>query len=232
MFDIKQAPRPVACLFTLDLFFCLAYVGTHLIVPSYFSSAKYWDLDFEGGIATWYSMLKFLGIATVSALFVSRKAAEGQSSPVLYGLPTIFLAMGIDEVARLHERIGKYSDNFLPAGSRENTPFHETGIWMFLVGIPFLIFFLLWVYGLRKKLAGYANEINMLVVGVLLLLLGALGFELLYNFLYGSSTQIVLIALEEGLEMLGATVVFWAVLTMLKKKRPLKKKRLVNSLRI
>ena len=130
--------------------------------------------------------------------------------------------MGIDEIARLHERIGKYSDILLPAGSRANTPFQETGIWIFLVGIPFILFFLWWVHQLKRKLAGYGVEIRIMVTGVFLLLSGALGVELISNFLYGSAAQTVGILLEEGLEMLGATMIFWAVLKMLHKNRPAK----------
>lgn len=209
-------------MFVLDIFFCFAYIGTHVPVALDFRAVRYWDLDFEGGIATWYSAFQLLGIAILSTLFVRKKAALAQGSPVLLGLPIIFLLMGIDEIARIHERIGKYSDVLLPAGSRANTPFQETGIWMFLVGIPFIVFFLLWLHRLRKKLIGYGAEINRLGMGVFLLLLGALGIELLSNFLSNNSSQLIGIALEEGLEMIGATVIFWAVLSMLRKKRPAK----------
>lgn len=74
---------------------------------------------------------------------------------------------------------------------------------------------------MRKKLAGYGAEVKMLGMGVFLLLLGALGIELLSNFLSDGSTQLVGIALEEGLEMIGATVIFWAVLAMLRTKHPI-----------
>ncbi|MBE9070688.1 hypothetical protein IQ260_29025 [Leptolyngbya cf. ectocarpi LEGE 11479] len=220
LFDIKQVPRSVVWLATLDAVFCLAYVGTYLLAPAHFGFARYWDLDFEGGIATWYSMLKLLSIAILATVFVRRKVAEGQGSPVLFGLPTIFLAMAIDEIARLHERIGKFSDILLPDGSRANTPFQETGLWIFLVGIPFIVFFLWWIYRFKKKLAGYGAEVRMLGMGVFLLLLGALGVEFLSNFLFDDFTQLVGITLEEGLEMLGATVIFWAVLAMVRKKHP------------
>ncbi|MEM7065876.1 MAG: hypothetical protein AAF572_22270 [Cyanobacteria bacterium P01_B01_bin.77] len=165
-------------------------------------------------------MLKFLAIAIISAIFVHRIQAKGNFSPVLLGLLAIFLAMGIDEIARLHERIGKYSDVLLPAGSRANTPFHETRIWVFLVGIPFIFFFGWWIYRLRKTLMGYRYEIKQLVLGVFFLLLGALGVELLANMFYDEFTQIIVITFEEGLEMLGATIIFWAVLMMWKKKHP------------
>ena len=219
---IKQLPGPVKCLLALDILFCLAYIATHLIAPDQVIDSKYWNLNHEGSISTWYSMLKFLGIGIVSAVFVYRKMAEGRGSAVLWGLPAIFLAMGVDEIARLHEQIGKYSDVWLPGASRANTPFQETGIWMFIVGIPFIVFFLWWVYQLRKKLVGYGAEIKMMVLGVFLLLSGALGVELISNFLYSPSIQMVGILVEEGLEMLGATVIFWAVLRMLRKKQPVK----------
>jgi hypothetical protein len=43
-----------------------------------------------------------------------------------------------DEVATLHERLGNKLDIFLPGGSRQNTLFSTTGIWMFAIGVPFL----------------------------------------------------------------------------------------------
>ena len=119
---IKQLPGPIKCLLVLDTLFCLAYIITHLIAPDQVIDSKYWDLDHEGSIANWYAMLKFLGVGIVSAAFVYRKMAEGRGSAVLWGLPAIFLAMGVDEIARLHEQIGKYSDVWLPGASRNYEP--------------------------------------------------------------------------------------------------------------
>ena len=217
----RQIPRLVIGLLLLDCFFCLAYVVTHLMMPSSYEPSYLWNLDSEGSIASWYSVLKYLVVACLATLFVCRRMAKGQKSLGVLGLPVVFLAMGIDEGARLHERISKYSDMFLPGGDRANTPFHETGIWMFVVGIPFVIFFLFWVYRLRKELISYRADIRTLTVGMFILLTGAVGFEILSNFLYGSA-WLIEVALEEGFEMLGVTVMCLSLCHMLRRQRLLK----------
>ena len=215
-FNNRQVPQLVTYLLLLDCFFDLAYIFTHLVVPFSFESSDLWNLDSEGSISSWYSVLKYLGVSCLAALFVRRRMTT--RSLTVYGLPIMFLAMGIDEGARLHERIGKYSDMFLPGGSRANIPLHETGIWMFVVGIPFLIIFLWWINRLRQELASYSADILLLVIGMIILLTGALGVELLSNFVYDAAWKLT-VAVEEGLEMLGLTVMCWAVCNMLKRQR-------------
>ena len=216
IFNNKSVPQLVTCLLLLDCFFCLAYSVTHLIPPFSVEPSSLWNLDSEASIASWYSVLKYLGVSLLSAWFVRREVTTRPQAAV--GLPIMFLAMGIDEGARLHERIGKYSDVFLPGGSRANIPFHETGIWMFIVGIPFIVVFLLWVNRLKRELTRYSADILLLTTGMVVLLSGALGVELLSNFVYGLTWKVA-VALEEGFEMLGLTVMCWAVCNMLRRQR-------------
>ncbi|MEM8808848.1 MAG: hypothetical protein AAGF01_22750 [Cyanobacteria bacterium P01_G01_bin.38] len=216
---IKRIPQIISISLLLDMVLCLTYVITHLAMSSYFEDTEIWDLDLESSIASWYSTLKFLSIFWVATLFSRNQFSQGQKSLSVIVLPTIFLLMAIDECFQIHEWIGKHSDVLLPTGNRADTPFQETGIWMFLVGIPFLAFFLLWIYWLRKKLVDHRSSITMLVIGVTVLLTGALGFEIISNFLEGSLWRAG-VALEEGCEMVGATIVLWAVCNMHKQKRP------------
>ncbi|WP_152532221.1 hypothetical protein [Leptolyngbya sp. Heron Island J] len=220
IFNHRQVPRSVTILLSLDLLFCFVYVVTHLLIASFVEPYYLWNLDSEGSIASWYSVFKYLGVAVLAALFVYRRMAKGQISLAILGLPTVFLAMGIDEGARLHEQMSKYIDMFLPGGDRANTPFHETGIWMFVIGIPFIIFFLLWIYRLRKELINYRANLRLLTVGMGILLTGAVGFESVSNFLYGTA-WLIEVAFEEGFEMVGVSVIWWSMCNMLRQQRSL-----------
>lgn len=218
--SVKQAPKLITSLLLLDCFFCLIYVVTHILMPSSYEPSYLWNLDSEGSISSWYSVLKYLGVSVLAARFVYKRMSKGQTSLAVLGLPVIFLAMGIDEGARLHERISKYSDMFLPGGDRANTPFHETGIWMFVVGIPFIIFFLFWMYRLRKELINYRGSLKLLTIGMGILITGAVGFEIISNFLYGTA-WLIEVALEEGFEMIGVSVMGWSMCQMLQRQRSL-----------
>ena len=220
VFNQRQVPRSVATLLLLDLILCFVYVVTHLLIASWIEPYYLWNLDSEGSIASWYSVAKYLGVAILAALFVYRRMAKGHSSLAVLGLPLVFFAMGLDEGARLHEWLSQYIDMLLPGGDRANTPFHETGIWMFVIGIPFVIFFLIWMYRLRKTLINYRASLRLLTVGMVILLTGAVGFETLSNFLYGTA-WLIEVAFEEGFEMLGVSVMWWSICNMLRQQRSL-----------
>jgi len=56
--------------------------------------------------------------------------------------------MSVDEIVMLHENFGTLSDFLLSGGNRDDTIFHDIGLWMFLIGTAFLIFYIMWVYSL------------------------------------------------------------------------------------
>ena len=121
--------------------------------------------------------------------------------------------MSIDESVEIHEMLGRGSDIFLPGGDRDDSFFPETGIWMFLIGLPFLALFLLWAYSIKQVFSEKLFTLKKLVIGMCILLFGALVIESLSNFV-DNGLLVAEITIEEGLEMIGATVILWAVYDM------------------
>jgi hypothetical protein len=132
------------------------------------------------------------------------------------GLAALLVATSIDETSSMHERIGVLFEGLV--GSREHTIFHHTGPWFVIVGLPFGVVVML----LLRRLSAFLAEVPWtrvrLLSGFGLLLLGAVGVEGLTNFLIPPSSFAVklasadymrLVAIEEGLEMLGGSVLLW-----------------------
>ena len=84
---------------------------------------------------------------------------------------------------------------------------------MFVFGLPFLILFLMCIYLLKQYFSDKPSSLKKLVIGMILMLIGALGFETISNFVTGSFWYIEAV-FEEGFEMIGVTVMLWATYDM------------------
>lgn len=202
-------PPVVRIFLCLDIILCLAFVANYLLGQPFSKPTALLDLNGENSLPAWYSSMQFFFIFLLAAVFVHHRFRRHGRCLSLIVLPAMFLLMSIDESVMIHEYLGRRSDVLLAGGTRDGTMFQETGVWMLVIGIPFLILFLLWIRSVRKSL-GMPSVGRKLVTGMGIMLAGALGCELLSNFI-GKSLQVVELALEEGLEMVGATVMLWAV---------------------
>ena len=118
--------------------------------------------------------------------------------------------MSLDEIAGIHEWVSARADALLPGGNRGNTFLSLTGIWMLVVGLPFLALFSLLSYLLRHYFADASDGLRKIVYGVLIMLLGALGVETASNLIYTQPTiRVLFVLVEEVMEMCGATTVVW-----------------------
>ena len=173
------------------------------------------DLDLENSLPNWYSSLQLFAVAGLFAIFArcrfDRRSARAWA---LLALPVIFLALSIDEVAEIHEWAGlKVDELLLPRG---DTPFVLTGLWMFVIGVPFLAALVSLIHSVRVFFKATPHVASKMVVGTLVLMGGAAGVETLVNFVPWKSTAHVLeVALEESLEMVGVTIILWAVVDLL-----------------
>jgi hypothetical protein len=204
-----RVPQIVALFLIVDIGLGVAYLVNYL-TGGYIGYSL--NLNSENSIGTWYSSMQLFCISAVATVSVYGNLTwRNKRSWALVGLPLVFLFLSIDEAVHFHEWLGLKSDAFLPEGDRTETAFQNTGIWVFLMGVPFLVCFLLWAYSIRRFFAISPGSFSKLVVGMLILLLGALGFELLTNFWRGGhSVGYVSVTLcEETLEMLGMTVILW-----------------------
>jgi hypothetical protein len=169
------------------------------------------DLDGEANLPTWYASIKWFCVATLLGIFAHHHVTLSQSkSWPLVTLPLVFLALSLDETAQIHEWLGRESDTLLPGGSRTHTLFSRTGIWMFVIGVPFLFFFVVLISSMRSYFQRAPSALVKVLLGMAIALAGAIGVETLSNFVGRNSVYNVLqILLEESCEMLGATIVLW-----------------------
>ena len=131
-------------------------------------------------------------------------------------LPCLFPAMSLDEVAQIHEWLGHCSDVLLEGGTREASVFRVTGIWMFIIGGPFVVLFTALIISVRPYFAGARGALDKTCLGMMVTLSGAIGVQTLSNFLIpGSALAMAEVAVEEFLEMAGSTLVLWGGLDLL-----------------
>lgn len=170
------------------------------------------DLDGEASLPARYSSVQMFLVACFLAIFAYTKFdRKNKASWVLSLWPLVFLALSLDEIVQIHEWLGSKSDIFLPGGTRARTIFSTTGIWMFLLGIPFLVFMLGLIYSLKKYLGGKLPVVVKLLAGLLIFVGSATGIETISNFVQPASAgHIIQIFCEELGEMIGGTFFLWA----------------------
>jgi hypothetical protein len=212
----KQIPTVIAVFFIADIALLFFYVANQAVGEPFYSLNGWLDLNSEASLATWYSVIQLACVAALAGLFAARNFhATHDSTWLLLILPLIFLALSIDELVQIHEWLGEKSDALLPGDSRENTLFKETGIWMFLLGIPFIVGFLGIIFILRKYLTTVPGVLPKLLVGLTIFITGAVLIESLSNFTQTGFWYHVELVFEEGCELLGITIILWAFYDLL-----------------
>ena len=210
-FRPPRLPLLILVFILIDVSLGLGYIINEIVERPSVKLTMLLDLDNESNLPTWYSSIQWFCVAIMLGLFAHSNFWLAQRrSWLLPVLPLVFLALSVDEVARIHEWIGERSEILLPGGSRANTPLPETGIWMFVVGVPFLAAFVWLISSLRMYFQDTPNALIKVFAGMLITLSGAIGFETLTNLVVpGSMYGILQVFLEEFCEMLGGTIVLW-----------------------
>lgn len=211
--SVSQARIPLLILvfFTIDSALGVAYVLDYLAGHPYGLVTRLLDLGQEGNLPTWYSSVQWFSVAALLAIFARAnfRISHLNSWPLLM-LPFIFFAFSLDEVASIHERLALKTDVFLLGGSRKNTPFFRTGIWMFVFGVPFVVLFGMLILSIRSYFRRAPGAFVKIFVGMAISLAGALGIETLSNFVdFDSLSGIIQVTAEELCEMAGSTIVLW-----------------------
>jgi hypothetical protein len=213
---------------TLPAFICVWYFADVTLVVLYALNALVrdgkrdkltWllDLNQEGNIPTWFSTVQYGLIGALLLIFAIRNLDRTRKSSVLLVfLPLVFILLSLDETAQIHEYIGAKSDALLPGAARTNTIFRITGIWMFLVGIPFFVAMIALLLSIRPYFSQSRGVLIKFFIGLCILMLGAAGIETISNFV-GRRTldYYTQVAAEELAEMLGSTTMLWAAYELL-----------------
>lgn len=188
-----------------SLLFLHYYLGGHEL----FGLLDLFDLDIEGNIPTLYSAVAVLFCAALLALitYTNWRKTDGRRFYWL-GLSLLFVFLGIDEGAAIHEEIGSWLENYFDA--RGVLYFYwivPYGIATFVLALAYLKF--VWTLPVDTRW-------RFVLAGVIYLG-GALGIEMLgarEADLHDTSTvtYAFLFTLEETLEMLGIVVFIHALL--------------------
>lgn len=204
-------PTLILIFFMIDLALGIAYIFNYLADRPYTRLTVFLDLNQEGSLPTWYSSMQWFCVATSLGIFAQHNFRLSQSkSWLLVILPLVFLALSLDEAAQIHEWLGLKSDIFLTGASRKNTLFSQTGIWMFVIGVPFLVLFVVLILSIRTYFQPTPGVLVKILLGMAITLAGAIGVETLANFVAPNSIYGVLQVFSEELcEMLGGTIVLW-----------------------
>jgi len=213
----KNIPLFIFYLFLIDLAIPLAYLLNHYVGEPSYTITNLLDLDGEGNLPSWYSTIQLFLVSLLTGVFAARNFDRSRMDAwFLILFPMVFLLLSLDETAQIHESLGKISDVLLPGGSRKGTAFGGTGIWVFLLGVPFTVGFFFLLYSIRGYFIRVPRALGKFIVGISIFLFGATMLELLSNISVGqhdfSSIQIFS---EELFEMIGETVMVWAAYDLL-----------------
>lgn len=207
-------PRLVDGLYLTDAIVVLAYLVNVRVGSPYLFPTHLLDLDGEANLPTWYASAKLLALGLLLALFALRSQARPRSLFSLF--PAILaIAMSLDEVAGIHEWVGRRSDVLLAGGDRTASFLPVTGIWMLVLAPVVLTAIGVAYRGLRQCLGAAPRARRLFIVGCVILLAGALGAEVVANFVVpGTWPAALQVALEEGAELVGATTMLWGALEL------------------
>jgi len=187
------------------------YIGD----PEKFDFVRMFDLDMERNIPTVFSSLILASSALCFYLLSKTKESKKHKETKYWlGLSGVFLFLSFDEGAKIHEKLGDYTENFVNATGYLYYP------WVLSYGVFVLILVTLYFkffWKMPKKIFWS------FMLSAFVYLSGAVGFELLganESSAHGTSTVTysVLYTIEESLEMYGVIYLIWILLTLLEKK--------------
>lgn len=203
-----RPPDIIVLLYAFDLLLGIAYLLSAEAEHVPWTLTAFLDLDREGNLPTWYSSMQLFVMAAICALVTSREFRHGDNRAwFLAALSCAFLILSVDEVAQVHEWIGKRTDVILREAESVFV-LRYTGSWVFILGAPFLLMGSLLLYSLRGYLP--TGVLVKLCAGAAVFLGGALGVELISNLVYETPVYKWQVVAEELAEMMGATTMLWA----------------------
>src|ERR1043165_7095447 len=168
-------PVVIAALFAGDLVLAAVYGINEAMGRPRPGLTSFIDLDGEANLPAWWSSMQMMCAGLLMATFARRNFRGAEWKSWLLALMSLTLiAMSCDEVAQIHERIRGHSDSLLPGGSRANTVFVHTGIWMIILGAPFIVYQGVLVRIVRGYFAGTRGAMGRYAIGMSVFLFGAL----------------------------------------------------------
>lgn len=223
MYRSRDAVRLLVGLIGIEILFATAHILLWVIWPDAPVSFLRFllDLDEEVALGTWFATVQLfvVGGVLLFATWANKRDSSLNTVLLLGGL--LFIYLSADEGAGIHERI---TLAMLHHGVDILVPFPgEHGAWILVysaLAAPILCVFGFYLYNpLREIWHRFRWESIVFLGGFATIVVGAVGFEIVsYLFLRSDSSPDFLyqleVAVEELLEMAGASVILYAALEM------------------
>ncbi len=217
LMDASQVRRIAIFFFAADLFLLCAYLVFFLHGnPVGNDSPGLFDLDLEGNLPSWYSSMKLLSVG-LCAFFYGRLIylSDRLAGALILICAVVFAYLSMDEGSAIHERIGDKLDLLLTGGvGAAGTAFKITGTWMLFLAPPLFAALIAGVIFLRKRLSIPTGVFVKAVLGIVIFIVSAGPEDIILNYVSGAGATFQ-VAVEEYGEMMGVTLILWAVMTLL-----------------
>lgn len=208
----KHANKILVGLIVAGFIFCVIYFTDFLLNEPNWRIHELFDLDGEANIPTWFSTIQLFMIGLIAVATAQSKyytAPPSKWGLTLFGLGFMYLSM--DEAAIIHEKFTyEFHNNPL-------VPYFDGvhGIWIVVYGAIGIIVLLLLSRDIWAIIKTLRREALIFIFGMLIYLAGAAGAETITYFYLDKTNPVayaIEVVLEEFLEMLGASVLFYSVL--------------------
>jgi hypothetical protein len=170
---------------------------------------KLFDFNLEANLPTYFSSLLLLANGILLALIGCRYKALGQKFWYWYGLSAIFIFLALDEMIQIHEQLR----------APMTALFDTSGLLYFAWFIPYLVITILIALAYFKFMMRLPKQIlKLFILAGVLFVSGAVGLEAISGMhaeTHGEQnlTYALMYTVEELLEMLGAIVFMYALIT-------------------
>jgi hypothetical protein len=220
---VRDANKLLFGLILFELSLVLIYSADTLLGSPSWSIQQLFDLDGEGNIPAWFSSVQLFLIGLIFLLRNRQTDLDHSPSPLFFLMvSTGFIFLSADEVASVHEKISvtlKHVE-YMPRFKGDH------GMWIFIYALICVILFLATFRSLAAMWNRYRHATFMMAVGMGIAVLGGVFLEVIsYQFLRGGLTPLlysVEVALEEFLEMSGASVMLCGAILLLRRESRVK----------
>lgn len=204
----------------------LNFVVHYQQVGQLYELANRFDLDDESSVPTWFAQVLFFAISLSAGLAAYLQTHK--PSRRLWGIIAILgLILSLDEVAGLHEFVLQSLHNVF---FRDASPTGLANAWW--IAAPFILLASGWLVWKMTRLLP-RRTMALMAAGGAIFLTGAVAVDLLTSLAPRETflNQGVLVAVEEGLELVGSVIVLYAAIDYLEKHHYTVLKELISGLK-